>query len=697
MPGTNTYSSEEEEEDNTLRVTVRSKSEKAERKENSEKDRPKPKLRSAQWWRAKELGRKPHEILDGLLKQIEEDQEGRYSAYKEYERLIGSSEGPDGDISFRSIVSDELTQNELQNTLETLWSQIFKNRVVPAISVSEADYDEWDRARGLSRWLEGAFDAGKVYERVFPQAGASFVCHGTGLIRVGWQECADGKTAEIKSWSVNPRYFAVDRMEAKHGQPRSFYFKDHIDRYQLFDTYSEDREDFYGSVSDRVTGIDTAPSNDDLELGVPNTDRCDMITVREAYHLPSGPKAKDGRHVVWIKGCTLVDEEFTWDRPPLMVIRHGMQFEGFYGESPVKRLAPTQKQLDKLNKKLDECQDVMGVPRILVGDGAGPLKTQHIDDIPGSIISVSNVNQVTAWNAQCATPELYQDRDQAPRKMRSLLGISDFEAQQQIPRGMRDVSGAMLERWVDAGPSRHAMSHAQYEDGVIQLADLYILQAEECQKMGYDVVYMSPGHDKTSIEELSFKDVAVDRKKMKLRVQSMNQLPQTFAGKVDAFQKLKDAGYPVNEKTVLRMLEVPDLAGQTDMLVSDEEIIMKNLSYMCKTGEYLPPMPFDNLELIIQLTTRYINKYRVRSGSSNEKIGLLAQYIDEAVRLKRGLGGPNPSMPPGPASTMGALGMGGPSLPPGPQTLPPGAPPGLPQPMPGPMVPPVPQGVPGPF
>jgi hypothetical protein len=91
------------------------------------KDSKEPKLTQAQWWRAKELDKKPHDILDNLVQQIEQDQQGRYEAYREYERLAGATIGPNGDDSFQAIASDELVQNELQNTIETLWAQLFQH------------------------------------------------------------------------------------------------------------------------------------------------------------------------------------------------------------------------------------------------------------------------------------------------------------------------------------------------------------------------------------------------------------------------------------------------------------------------------------------------------------------------------------------------------------------------------------------
>ncbi len=658
------------------------------KKVKKEKKRSEPDLREGAWWRAKALGKEPHAILDNVVTQIRDDQKGRYEAYKEYERLFGSSVGSNEDDSWRVISSDELIQNELQNTIETLWAQIFKDPVIAGISTSEADWDEWDKARSYSRWLEGAFDEEAVYDDAFPRAGLHMLTHGTGFIRIGWEETEDDGVAKIKCWHVNPKYVLVDRLEGKHGKPRNIHFKDHVDRYQLWDTYCQDDDGFYGKVEDRRTGINKAISNDDLELGTSSVARCDMITVWESYHLPSGPKAKDGRHTIWIKGCTLVDEEFCWDRFPVVVMRFGGRMEGFYGESAVRRLAPTQKLLDKLNLKLDESQDVMGVPRVIVGNGGSGLKTQHLDDITGSILVLDgSVDNIKEWNAQCATSELYQDRDNAPGKMRALLGISDFEASSQLPAGLRDVGAPFMEHYVEQGTARHALNHAQYENAVKDLAYLHMLMAEELQEKGYDVVVKGPADStsKTSIEELSFKDVHIERKRLKLRIQPMSQLPKTFSGKVEAFEKMQQAMLPIDPKTALRMLEVPDLAGAQDMLVSDEEIIMKNLSYMCKTGEYLAPLPYDNLDLIVQLTTRYINRYRVRAGKDMSKVSLLAQYIDDAMALKNGVGGPDPNAPPSVTAPMGmAGGMPPMGPPPGPQGFPPpgmAGPPGGPMPM----------------
>jgi hypothetical protein len=147
------------------------------------------------------------------------------------------------------------------------------------------------------------------------------------------------------------------------------------------------------------------------------------------------------------------------------------------------------------------------------------------------------------------------------------------------------------------------------------------------------------------VELLQFSDVVIDRKRMKLQVQPMAQMPQTFAGKVEHFGKLLDQRV-ITPKQYGRMLEVPDTAGATDFLGSDEEIILKNLHFMVKKGMYIPPLQYDNLDLIVPLTTAFINWYRIRDDADMEVVGMLGQYIEDAIGLKKGLGGPNPATPP---------------------------------------------------
>lgn len=645
----------------------------------------------AEWWRAEELGLQPHEILDTLAKQLEDDQESRYAAYREYARLFGADPDMFGyDDAFSALNAEEVSQNELGNTIETLHAQVFKNTIVPAVSTSEADWEEWQRGLAFSRWIEGVFDTGDVYAEALPRAGAGMLVYGTGFIKVSHTEDEDGDV-QLTYTPVDPRMMMVDRLEARGGKPRTLFQKDYIDKYLLADDYGKTGADLYvpegmsakEAADNRLTCILENRTNDDIDMAIGARTKCEMLTVREVWHLPTKKGKKNGRHVIWVKGCTLYSKSWSWDRFPFTVMRFGTRLMGYYGDSAVKRLAPTQKNFDKLNRKIDEAQDIMGIPRIILARDAHIERT-HLDDIPGGVLETDNVNGIKDWNATAVSPELYQERSSAPQKMRSLLGISDFDVQNQLPSSMREVSGPALERWIDSGTARHAMTHKELEKAVVDLAYLSMDYAAELQAEGKDVVVASPGSSKSTIELLKFSEVQVDRKRMKLRVQPMSQMPQTIAGKIDAFSKLRETG-DLDKQTYLKMLEVPDIAHVTDFLGSDEEIILKNLYYMVKKGKYIPPLQYDNLDLIVPITTAFINHYRIRDDADMEKVAMLAQYIEDAILLKAGLDATDPNAPPPPMPPMGGPPMpgAGPMAPPMGGPVPPGMPPPAAGPPPG--------------
>ena len=620
----------------------------------------------AEWWRADELGKRPDEILENLVHQLEDDQQARYMAYREYARLFGADPDMFGDgESFSALSSEFVSQNELGNTIETLHAQIFKNHIVPGVSTSEADWEEWQRGLAYSRWLEGIFDAGDVHYDAVPRAGLDMLIYGTGFIKIGHVTDSEGFT-KLTYTRVDPRMVLVDRLEARHGKPRTFFQKDFVDKFLLASQHAKHGRGSYvpegmtptEAAKKRVEKILECGPNADDDMALGSRTKCEMLTVREVWHLPTKDGKKDGRHVIWIKGCTLVDEPFSWERFPFTAMRFGHRLSGYYGDSAVKRLAPTQKQFDKLNKKIDEAQDIMGVPRIIIARDSHFERT-HLDDIPGGVIETDNVNGIKDWNATAMGPEIYQEREAAPQKMRSLLGISDFDVQNQLPASMREISGPALQAWVDSGTARHAMTHAELEHCMMDLAYLSMDYAAELEKEGKDLTVTAPGSSKSTVELLKFSEVKVDRKRMKLRVQPMSQMPQTISGKIDAFSKLRENN-DIDKQTYLKMLEVPDIAHVTDFLGSDEEIILKNLYYMVKNGKYIQPLQYDNLDLIVPLTTAFINHYRLREDADMEKVGMLAQYIEDAIALKEGLGGSDPNAPP-PAPPMAPVPFTGPN------------------------------------
>lgn len=633
-------------------------------------------MRTCQWWKAERDGREPHEVLSTLVGQIRDDQSERYQCYRIWAQAMGQDmttfSGETG-----SIWDDQLTINELQNTVETLHAQVFKNKVVPSPCPSEADYDEFFRAMGFGRWIEGILDDCRVFYDVVPQVGLACLTFGTGCAKV--LEKAEAGKIDIQA--INPAFLFVDRLEARHGKPRSLHQKMHMDRWVALDKW--------GSTPEIQLSIIEAKQYDGDDFDLADLGDGDQITIWESWHLPSASGAKDGRHCIWMRGCTLLDEE--WGEPtfPFVFMRFGTPMSGFWGLSAVQRLLPAQKAFDKLTQRIDLAHDLLGIPRIVKRPGA--VNTAQIDDIPGTIIEMENPADMREWNPVPITPDAYRERDSLPQRMRGSIGVSGFEAQMQLPQQLREASGAAIERWVDAGNARHAMLHGSYEEFMMQLTYLIGRKAAAMEKDGVDVVVRAPGAMKSTVELLSFKKVKMDMDTLKLRVLPVSQLPRTFAGRVKELSQLKADG-DITRKTYLRLLEIPDIESEIDALVSDEDIIRKNIDHMLRTGDYIEPLPYDNLDLIVKFAARKIHEVRVREGESGEdKVSLLIQYIEEALALKNGVGQPGPALggPPNPSQAFAPPGAMPGGAPPPMGAVPP---PGTPQLPPQPFTPPGPTG-----
>lgn len=637
-----------------------------------------PKWQSAAFWNAAEYNKKPHEIIQPLIAQIREDQANRYESYRVYAQEYGidmSQLGePDTDIS---AFSEEIEQNELANSVETLHAQLFKTKVVPAFSTSEASFEEHERGIAASRWMEGVFREARVHAIAVPEVGTDMLIYGTGFFRIGHEKDDDEYKITVSRASARNVY--VDRLESRHGNPRTIHVKTNIDRFLLLEEYGKESDGLFGTAEERYEAISNAPGNDDddIRAGVPEH-RGDMVTVWETWHLPDG-SGKNGRYCVTIKNCTLIDREYKRKRFPLVRMKFNLSLGGYYGESAVKRLLPLQRAFTKLVKRIDRAHDLLGVPRLIVRDGSG-LEPAHLDDVEGSVLVVKGdpMSSVREWNAQPITPDAYQERNGLPDRMRGTLGISQFQANAGLPAQMRDVGSPFLERMVDQGAARHAMNHEQYEQAMIDVGEVILDEAEELQSCGKSVVAMSPvkGKMKHSFTKLSFSDIKVDRKNMVLFVQSASGLPQTFAGKVDALSKVSQI-----PPEMRGLLEVPDIAQSDDLASAPSDIVKKTLDTIVRKKRYLAPMPWDNLIEARVITLNYIGLYRVKDDYDDDVYDMLVKFLEDIDALQKPNPPPDNQMPDG----MPALPDPG-ALPPMPGGQMPGAMPGMP--------PPVPEGLP---
>jgi len=146
-----------------------------------------------------------------------------------------------------------------------------------------------------------------------------------------------------------------------YGSPRNFYQRKFIDRQVLLRLFPNHAAEIR-QASRTTDNIDFA-----------NTTLVDQIEVLEAWHLPSGEGATDGRHVICISNATLVDEQ--WDKGsfPFVFVRWTDPMLGFWGEGVACDIQGMQVEINK------------SVPRIYVENGSKIRKSFFNNEI-GTII-----------------------------------------------------------------------------------------------------------------------------------------------------------------------------------------------------------------------------------------------------------------------------------------------------------------------
>ncbi len=640
--------------------------------------------KDCQWWLYKPgEGRQPHDAIDQIVNAIRTNQSARYEAYRRYAQSYGANISAFGlSPTFRSQFSsdNEFRVNELANVIDTLVAQVYKNRVVPASHSVGGTWEERDRAEDLGRWLDGTFEEAGVFDDAIPKAGLAGFLFGTGPIRVS-SEIVDEKKklARIVVEYAPTQLCYVDELEGRFGKPPRFYADYCVDRQYALGVFAcdddADDECLWGTVEERRKIIENAVTQTGDTNNYSYAQESDQIVLRLAWSLPSGHEKDDGAFCVGVPGSgTLEKRPYKRRRFPYAFIRHGIPLGDFWGISLVHRLEPLQRAQDRLDERIDEAQALMGIPRIILGKSAG-ISLDHIDDIPFAILQANDPTQIKEWNAQPIHPDVYGYRDSMAVRMRGIAGVSAYSTQGQIPMGLKNASGKALEAYEEAENARHAMLHRSYEAAVIDLAEIMIDEAEELAERGYTVISPATGDAYYEADELSFKDVQMDRKAFRLRIPPISQLAKSFSARLEQVETLTNNGW-VQPSTARKLLQNPDVEAENDIDTADDQIIKKNFHEMIKTGEAMTPLATDNLARIVELSGKFVNWCRIR-GVPSERWALITQYADEAIRLQ--------SM----ATAPPAAGASAPAPAPGPPM--PAAPP-TPEPMPAMPTGPIPMG-----
>lgn len=570
------------------------------------------------WWTKK--GEDASQSVTSVLAQLQAAQNQRLLQYLASARLYGNLPlAVTGGAALSAVgttfpsLRERPTYNAVQVAVDTVLSKARKNRPRPYFLTSGGDVSLQRKAKRLNRFTEGIFYSCRSKE-LCPEAFRDGVVWGTGIIhvfprnkRVAWER-------------VLPSELWVDEVEAEACAPRNLHRVKRVDRLVLADAYPGHRQAI----------LDATP-----EAGLGQT-VSDLVTVRESWHLPSGPKAKDGRHKITIDGTELLDEKWERDGFPFAFCHWSRRLFGFWGIGAVEQAQSLQIQLNKLMLTIFKTLHLAGTFKIFV-ENSSKVVDAHLNNEVGTIVKYSGTAPVVV-----APPVLQAEYPQQVASVKQsifeIFGISQMAARAEKPAGLN--SGIALREYKDETSERLATPSDYYEQFHLDLARLSLECVREIAEEhgGYEV--QVPG--RKSVEVVEWQDVALEDTEYVIQCFPVSSLPTDPAGRLQTVQELMQAGL-LSPEEGNRLLNFPDLEAVESLKVALEDNVLRLLDAIVDDGEYDPPDVWMDLALCEKKVLEYLNRGACQNLEP-ERMEMLLRWKDQVQQLVQGL---QPPAPPG--------------------------------------------------
>lgn len=556
--------------------------------------------------------------------------------------------------------------NATQNAIDALTAKVSKNRPRPTFTTIDADYDMRERAEAKGRFVDGQLYATDFYAKSIGVILDACI-YGTGVLKV----FEDLDKDDVGLERVYPWELMVDEREALYGTPRTLYQRKYYDRTVLMELYARDEDGLDDDEKRRRDALrDTIESAGRTDIDEDDFDydaTTDQILVYEGWHLRSGPKADDGRHVVAVRGAVLQYEEWKEDRFPFAFLRPMPSPYGFWAQGICEKVAGLQSEVNRIVRDIQASMHLIAKPHWMI-ENSSKVVPAHLDNDLATLIRYSGAVPPTVYTPQAMSADVYAHLQFLYRSIYEISGISQLSAQSQLPPGLQGASGVAMRTYLHNESERFTDFTRAYEGLAKDVAELLIAVARKIAKRrrGYFVRAIGKG----SYQDIRWADVDLgDRYAIQVFPTSM--LPTTPAGKLAFVEQMTSAGW-LQADDALELIDWPDTDAYTKRRTAPRRIVERNIAAM-KRGIEVTPEPNDPHGLALKLVNEAYHEARL-DGVPDDRLELMRNYMALSVHLQQ-LQSP-PAVSSGAASGPApAPGPAGPPVGPGPGALPPPMPP----------------------
>jgi hypothetical protein len=564
--------------------------------------------------------------------------------------------------------------NATQTVIDTFVSRLSKDRPMPGLMTDGADWEIKRKARQFRQFI-----VGKMTETEFDDLSREALQDGA-ILGTGWTRIDDGDD-DVFAERMLDNEVLFDRRECRYGAPRTGITVKRIARDHLAALYPK-----FKAEIDRAEPSRQRPDDqDDDETSFAETDLEDYVDVFEGIRLPSQCEAGDGHEALCIEGATLRHNEWHEPRFPWAMFRLRKPRRGLRGKGFVDQLAKLQERVNNIVRDLQ---------MNLTAFGRGFWTVNEANDVPIEMLSGWQPFKLKYRGPSPPKIEMPQPFNPAQlsmlefflRQMFELTGVSQSAATSRSSLGP-GASGVALDTQYDIDSDRFRLPQSNYARYRLDGAQCYLDAAarvarRRSEEKGKKRSWIAQSwRSRDEIEQLDYDEVSLKEAQYKLKIEPLNFLPDTRAGKLSVVEQLAKAGV-IPQWLVPTLFDDPDLVQASRITLSAFRNCVRKMDMLADRKKEAPvPCAYNDLELELKIAIAYYN-FVEEDGAPEEVLDRYDTYIKlvELLIKKKKEGDASLAAPPPMPGAEGAPPMD-PAMPPMP-----GGVPMMPQgPMPAPM------------
>jgi hypothetical protein len=565
-------------------------------------------LTSTPWWEAskEDVARKVFETF----KTIDEANASRRSEFLTYMRQYEGRkmDSLDGSAYAGKTPTERLAFNVSGSIIDTRTAKLSTNRTRFMIQTFRGDWGKQIQARGLTRFTDGLFLNLEIYglnRRLFRDGDIL----GTSGLRFYVER------DKIKTQKILADEIGVDEKDGRYGEPRSLFLTMEVSKSVLAKKWPKLAKQI--SESGLVRGQSTT--------GSPDIDPTCAVVF--AWHLPSDEEAHDGRHVVALSTCPLVDREWELPRFPVAIWRPSDRSLGFWGKGSCEQLYSIQKEIDFVCQRIQDCINLGTTVILDPSNGQTQLEAIKQNVILRIIKHPAGMAPQVA-NLGGVPPEYFTHLERLIGEAYNISGVSQMSAMSLLPPGL--TAGVAQREHKDTESQRFLATGQDWEDFHLLEGEIMIDlagQIAKTGKAGLSVMAKSP----RGLDEIRWKDVDLDRDQFVMQKMPASFLPRTPAYRLQMVTELAQA-FPQLQPYVLQLTEMPDIDAVIQRLNAPLELaqmVVESILYDKNPEEkYTPPDAFHPVKLGLKLAHGEYCRAKI-DGCPPERLALLRRYIGD--------------------------------------------------------------------